>query len=182
MTFGPGVGPEVIVDVPGGRTVAFKGKGDRVDRGDDGAAVITDYKTGSTWDYGNVDSDPVDRGRKLQLPVYGLAARSRFGDVAVRARYWFVSQKANFGVVGYDLTDERLERFRQVVGTIVDGIETGLFPANPGAERNGDFEHCHYCDFKPICPVDRDRDWERVRTDAVLQEYVSLAEGPGGTP
>ena len=185
LAFGPGPGleAEVVVDLGGERTVNFKGKGDRVDQADNGLAIITDYKTGQPWGADKkLQNDPVDRGQKLQLPVYGLAARSRLGDVPVEARYWFVNQKAGFKPAGYELTDERLDRFREVVGTIVDGVEAGLFPANPGGEDNLGFEHCRFCDFKPICPGDRDRAWQRVRTDPVLEPYVRLAEPAGEEP
>ena len=58
-----------------------------------------------------VRGDPRRRGRKLQLPVYGLAARSRLGDVPVRVAYWFVSEKGNFKQICYDLDPAALERF-----------------------------------------------------------------------
>ena len=64
---------------------------------DGGAALVLDYKTGGMTEYSNMSKDPVRRGTRLQLPVYGLAARQLLGDwVDVRAAYWFVSAKGNF--------------------------------------------------------------------------------------
>ena len=70
----------VEVPLPDGRVLRVRGRIDRVDRGADGTVHVTDYKTGSTYGYGDLDQgDPVAAGTKLQLPIYGLAGR-RTGD------------------------------------------------------------------------------------------------------
>ncbi|MEX2599536.1 MAG: PD-(D/E)XK nuclease family protein, partial [Dehalococcoidia bacterium] len=63
-----------------GVRLAFRGMIDRVDRMADGGALVLDYKTGGNYLYRGLDTDPVDRGRLLQLPVYGMAARQALGD------------------------------------------------------------------------------------------------------
>ena len=58
---------------------------------------MLDYKTGGTSSYANMNKDPVQRGKLLQLPVYGLAARQLLGDaVNIKVAYWFVTEKGNF--------------------------------------------------------------------------------------
>ena len=160
-------------------TIRFRGIIDRIDVSPSGgAALVLDYKTGGTDDYTNMNKDPVRRGTRLQLPVYGLAARQLLGDeVDVKAAYWFVSAKGDFKTrpVKPEPLDEMLEPFADAVETISDGITKGLFPANPG--KNG--ANCRYCDFKNLCPTRRERHWQRKRGDERLAAYASMAEGEG---
>ena len=69
------------------------------------------------------------------------------------------------------------ERFEAVVATLVDGIEGGDFPANPGEEAFRGPTHCGFCDFNRVCPSSRVDLWEGVRRDPALERYVELAEG-----
>ena len=160
--------------------VRFRGVIDRIDVSLDGdSALVLDYKTGGTTEYTNMDKDPVRRGTRLQLPVYGLAARQLLGDwVDVKVAYWFVSDKGNFKTRPQKPAplDEMLESFSDAVGTITDGIGKGLFPANPGKGNS----NCTYCDFKNLCPTRRGRYWERKRHDPRLSSYTAMAEGEAG--
>src|SRR5262249_12626075 len=101
--------------------------------------------------------DPVAAGTRLQLPLYAEAASQRFEAERAEAYYWFVSNRGKFRPVGYELTEERRSRFHEVLETIVDGVEAGSFPLNPGPESTffGSFEQCRRCDFDRVCPVDR---------------------------
>ena len=152
---------------------------DRIDVSPSGdVALVLDYKTGGTTEYTNMDKDPVRRGTRLQLPVYGLAARQLLGDgVDVLAAYWFVSAKGNFKTRPQKPAplDEMLESFADAVGTITDGIGKGLFPANPGK----DGANCRYCDFKNLCPTRREWHWRQKRRDERLTAYAAMAEGEG---
>ena len=160
-------------------TIRFRGVIDRIDVSPSGdAALVLDYKTGGTTEYTNMDKDPVRRGMRLQLPVYGLAARQLLGDgVDVLAAYWFVSAKGNFKTRPQKPAplDEMLEPFADAVGTITDGIGKGLFPANPGK----DGANCRYCDFKNLCPTRREWHWRQKRRDGRLAAYAAMAEGEG---
>jgi hypothetical protein len=106
--------------------------------------------------------------------VYGLAARSRLGDVPIRVAYWFISEKGGFKQICYELDPPALQRFSDVVTVLVDGVEEGLFPARPG-ERN---KNCSFCHFTAMCPGDREVSWAKVRDAPELSSYVSLTEGP----
>ena len=172
--FGP-----VVVEA-GGTTVEFSGKADRVDREADGSLVVTDYKTGKKDSQSDFDADPIRRGTKLQLPIYGRAARNAYGDenTPVRARYWFVSEGGGFGEVVVDL-DESTARFQAALEVIANGIAAGHFPARPGANEYMGFENCRWCDFDSVCHSDRDRRWQAIRGDEALRTYVELSEGDG---
>jgi RecB family exonuclease len=175
LTFGRDGEVPVVLTLPDGREIGFRGSADRVDRLDDGTLRVTDYKTGSDYKYKGLADDPVDRGRLLQLALYGLAARERFGDddTPVQSRYWMVAEKSDFR--RHEITVDTVERLREVLGTLVEGITAGRFPARPGEEDwRGGWEHCRYCEFDRVCQADRDRAWERVRDTNELAAYVAL--------
>ena len=173
LQFGPGHGVPVAIELPGGRTITFKGFADRVDVASDGSASVIDYKTGGAWGFEESDRDPLARGAKLQLPVYGLAARSRLGNVPVHVAYWFVSEKGNFRQIRYALDSAAMERFSEVVTVLVDGVEQGLFPARPG-DKN---KNCKFCDFESMCPGDREVSWNKVRDAPGTGQLCGLDRG-----
>ena len=84
-----------------GSRIGFRGLIDRVDISPDGSsALVLDYKTGSKRPYEGLESDPIDRGQRLQLAVYSLAAQGRLGpDTDVRAAYWFTTTRGDFTLV-----------------------------------------------------------------------------------
>lgn len=98
----------------------------------------------------------------------------------MRSRYWVVSEKGAFAEIPIEITDEVLERFRDVLGVIVDGIAAGNFPARPGNPGWKAPENCWFCDMGPLCQQDRERQWERKKAAPELAAYVELAEGDGG--
>ena len=63
---------------------------DRVDRDAQGWLRIIDYKAGGPWGF---DKKAVVEGKKLQLPLYGLAARDALGlGEPAEGFYWHVQQ------------------------------------------------------------------------------------------
>ena len=157
-------------------TLRFRGFIDRIDLSPSGdTALVLDYKTGGTSSYANMNKDPVQRGKLLQLPVYGLAARQLLGDeVNIKVAYWFVTEKGNFKTrpPTPKTLEEMLDAFSDVVGTITHGIGAGLFPANPGKDGN----NCRYCEFKNLCPTRRELHWQRKCNDPRLSPYVAMAD------
>ena len=175
LAFGPGHGEPVTLELPAGRRLAFKGFVDRVDLAADGSLSVLDYKTGSTIGFDGLDDDPVAAGTKLQLPIYGLAARRHVGDGPLSVAYWFVSEGGGFGRSGYPLDPPVLGRLRQVATVLVDAIEEGHFPARPGPKES----NCTFCAFGELCPGNRPRAWARIRGAAELAPYVALVEADG---
>jgi ATP-dependent helicase/nuclease subunit B len=155
------------VEVPlgDGRVVHVRGKADRVDRRADDTLVVIDYKTGSLNSYRGLGPDnPVMAGTRLQLPVYAYAARAAYGTpgTEVDAFYWFVG-KGNNRPIGYVVDHHVDEVFTRAVRTIVDGIEAGVFPAQPPEPAPTPFVECHFCDPDGMGTTDRWREWERKR-------------------
>ena len=181
--FGTGGDSPVVEDPETG--LFFRGRIDRIDLSSDGtAALVIDYKTGSPGPYGGLDKDVIDRGKRLQLGVYSMAARRFFPEATqVLATYWFTRTAARprFAPAShFDIDDsETGDRFRQGVASIIDGIGSGVFPARPGAwvshpERPGN-ENCRFCDFNSLCPARRSDHWQRKKSDPLISDYLSLS-------
>ena len=165
--------------------VTLAGYIDRVDRTDDGVLVVTDYKTGKGSGYDRIpqlggkvldDADLVDRGRKLQLVMYALAARQRHGtpDTPVESYYWFVEQGGLHRGAAIGTDAER--RLLDVLDVTVDGIRSGVFPAHPGDEGYFGWESCGFCPYHRVCPAARGEQWDQVRTAPAVQPYAALAD------
>jgi hypothetical protein len=168
-------------EIPGLGTLRFRGVVDRVDLHPSGKlALVLDYKTGSARSYQALKDDPVDGGKRLQLPIYTLALQKSLGEeVTVRAAYWFISARGRFAIFPPEPVEiaQVADRFDSVVGTIAQGIAEGLFPANPGPEVQRGFANCTWCDFNTLCPSRRDIHWESKQADPRLQAYLQLQSG-----
>jgi ATP-dependent helicase/nuclease subunit B len=172
-----GPGP-VVLPLPDGRGLRFRGAADRVDVGDDGTVHVVDYKTGKSDDFRRLGPDnPDERGTKLQLPVYGLAARQFVGraDAPVQAHYWFISEREGFRRIGYAVDEQVLARVGTTLAIVVDGIERGAFPARPDASGTP-WVTCPYCDPDGLGVADLRREWERKRNDPAISAYAGMAE------
>jgi RecB family exonuclease len=180
LAFGPGASLDAVsLALPDGRRLRFVGKADRIDLADDGTLHIVDYKTGRHDDYNRLSEDnPDDSGLKLQLAVYGAAARAhhRSPHAPVHAEYWFVTQKGRFQRRGYAVTDDVLARVGATLHTIVSGIEAGVFPPHPTASSTSFFVECEACDPDGLGVVELRRAWERKRHDPLVAPYAHLAE------
>jgi hypothetical protein len=179
LAFGFGSGVEAVpIELPDGRAVRFRGMADRVDVAGDGTLHVVDYKTGSSDSFkGLGEDDPDLGGRKLQLPVYGVAARLHRAepDAPVLAQYWFVSTKGKFGRIGYRLTPELLEHVGRTLGMVVAGIEAGVFPAFP-ATPNPRYVACDPCDPDGLGVSELFRAWARKRSDPALAIFANLVD------
>jgi len=175
MAFGFDDRAPVVITLPDGRELAFRGRADRVDRLADGSLRVLDYKTAKADRYKGLDVDPVLAGTCLQLPLYAAAARAQLGGdgapgagVTASAEYWFVTGKGGYTRLGYEVDGAVQQRFVEVLGEIAAGIEEGGFAATPGEHNSyfGTADNCRFCDFDALCPVDR----------------VAFAEAKSGAP
>jgi ATP-dependent helicase/nuclease subunit B len=179
LPFGRKGVPAVTVALPDGSTLAFTGYADRVDRLADGSLVVVDIKSGKASGFSQLDAtDPTARGSKLQLPVYGLAARAAKGSPStpVHAEYWFVGRDLGKRI-GYEVTDEVLTEYARVLAVIVDGLRGGLFPMIPVAPSTWSaWVDCPYCDPDGLGTTERHRQWLAKAADPALSDYLDLVE------
>ena len=120
------------------RGVVLVGRMDRVDEGPDGTVII-DYKTSEL----DEDAKADEKAREsLQLRVYALAHRELTGRIPERVELRYVLTGAR-GVASP--TEAMLERTREKIEGIAEGIRAGSYDARPG-EHN-----CSICACRPIC-------------------------------
>lgn len=153
LVFGYGSSPALQIDATRG-PVILRGVIDRVDRDNAGRIRIIDYKIGGS----SLSAADLLEGKRLQLPLYALAARDalHLGQIA-DGLYWSVLP-ARAGSL-------RLERFKGETGgilfqdvegatavatlhvkRIIDGVHSGKFPPLP--PQSGCPSYCaaaHWC-------------------------------------
>lgn len=165
------------VSVPfGNGALRFRGRIDRVDRCDDGSVIVYDYKTGSDFGARKLDENPLDNGRRLQLPVYALAAMQHLDAPAARAAYWFTREDMRDNPREFVDLDPAELLTRQLSETAAQ-IAAGVFPIRSGKWDNGNFENCRFCDYDRLCHRERERSWHRKGKDHVIERYRRLVEG-----
>jgi ATP-dependent helicase/nuclease subunit B len=182
LAFGLGGESEpATVTLGDGRTVRFHGRIDRVDEGPGGSPVVVfDYKTGRFVDD---PTEGLERGDKLQLPIYALAMAGGHPAAEVRSYYWSTQKFGTDALAGLTLDDATRDQLDDKVSTIVDGISAGVFPAFPDKPRQDGRGHdtwvnCCYCPFDRVCAPARDDDWTRKRDDPVVVRFRELADAP----
>jgi RecB family exonuclease len=179
VCFGIGGAAPVEVTLPGGRRLRLAGRIDRIDQAA-GTIVVTDYKTSKKDRLGANEKHPLGRtADRLQLPIYGLAARQFLGrpDDEVHVCYLSVSDQP--GVAQVPLNAETLAQLDRVVGVAAAGIEGGIFPCHPeGGTGWMHFISCWYCDPDGLGTSSARSRWERKRACPELEDYVALTE-PG---
>jgi len=177
LRFGfPDAAPAIDLGLSDGRALRFRGAADQVDRTAGGGLWVIDYKTGRP---NAVDpEDPTAAGRMLQLPVYAHAARASFGDpdTAVGAAYWYVSTRGQFRWAELVLSPEVDARVDEVLRTIADGIDAGVFPCRVDPPTTWTRRIRSYTDPDARGTRDRYREWQRKRAAPALRGYVGLAE------
>ncbi|HEY7104927.1 MAG TPA: PD-(D/E)XK nuclease family protein [Acidimicrobiia bacterium] len=181
LSFGlPGAAwPAIEVGLSDGRTLRFRGAADRVDGSPGGGLFVIDYKTGFPYAVGE-GGDPTEGGTKLQLPVYALAARAAFGgpDTHVVAAYWYISTRGDFRWAWVALDEHTRARVDEVLRTIVDGIEQGVFAARLDPPDSWTRRRRTFVDPDARGTRDRYREWARKQDAPELAGYRALSEPP----
>ncbi len=136
--FGMG-NPSLVLKTSAGE-VRLHGYIDRLDSAPDGTLRVIDYKAGST----PISASHLKEGRRLQLPIYALAARDALGLGEVSSGFYWHIQKA-------EASSLKLEKFEGGVngafetavahiGKYVTGIRAGHF--EPKAPEEGCPSYC----------------------------------------
>jgi ATP-dependent helicase/DNAse subunit B len=126
--------------------VRLHGYIDRVDTGSDGRLRIIDYKAGSAA----ISPRHLQEGRRLQLPIYALAARDALGLGEVAGGfYWHIGKAAasSLKLEKYpNGVQAAFDTVAQHVGSHVRDIRAGRFSPQP--PKDG----CpHYCPAIAFC-------------------------------
>lgn len=181
LRFGAAYGIDVSLPLTDGRRLAVFGAADRIDRGRDGRLIIVDHKSGKADRFKKIDrSDPTEGGTKFQLPIYAAAALAAAGTdsgatTPVRAEYGFF-ERGNYERYGYDFDEEVWERVADDLQWVVDGIESGLFPAITEPPKYQHYVDCWYCQPDGLGVEERWGEWSRKRHDPRLSRWFDDAE------
>ena len=117
--------------------------GGRIDRVDDigeGHVVITDYKTGKPQNQDDADYS-------LQLSIYALAAREKWGYRADRLVFYNLTENT---AITTHRTDVQIEEAKLKVKAVAEKIAAGNFEPDPGF-------HCDWCAYRSLCPATEKR-------------------------
>lgn len=144
-SFGIGDREAAIISLPSG-DIKVSGIIDRVDRANNGAYHIIDYKTGSTYNYEK--NGAFKGGRQLQHLIYALAIEQHLnlGEGAVEeSSYYFPTVK---GLADrYTRKQDKTLRTNGIalLEKLVDVIRHGHF------EMTDDKNDCKFCEFQSVC-------------------------------
>ena len=140
-------GDFTIATANGARTIAIRGKADRLDLLADGTFRLIDYKLG--W--------PPNRARALQLPIYSLCAEQRLASH--NGRSWMLGEAMYLAFKGprrvVPLFASPAGRAKVLADAqerlvlTVDAIARGEFPPTPD-----DVYRCETCSFASVCRKD----------------------------
>lgn len=126
--------------------VAIRGRLDRIDRADEGLAIL-DYKTGSTIPR----PAEVTSGEAIQLPFYALLQQQQDPAQPVLEVAYLHFEKPDKPLkLSCSLATEELQTLGEAVGerlqTLVDQLQAGQ-----GLPAWGDTDTCKYCDMALLC-------------------------------
>jgi len=140
-------GEFTVITSAGPRTVALRGKADRIDLLDDGTFRLIDYKLG--W--------PPDRSRALQLPIYSICAEQALPPRVGRS--WRLGEAVYLAFKGpkrvvslFSKPGDRVKVLadsQQRLSDTLDAIERGEFPPAPD-----DVYRCETCAYDSVCRKD----------------------------
>ena len=119
-----------------GATTTVVGRIDRIDRAGGNRVSITDYKTGRA-------RTQEDANKSLQLSIYALAAREKWGYEIEGLSFYNLQENA---AVMTRRNALQLEEARVKVQDAAKKIAAGNFQAKPGF-------HCSFCAYRGICPA-----------------------------
>ena len=111
------------------------GRIDRIDQLESGRVVITDYKTGKP-------QTPEDADQSLQLSIYALAVRAKWGYEVDRLVFYNLTENS---AVTTRRSELQLQEAKLKVAEVAEKIAAGRFEAKTGF-------HCNFCPYRNLCP------------------------------
>jgi DNA helicase II / ATP-dependent DNA helicase PcrA len=130
---------EEFFDIKVGATRVV-GRIDRVDKLPDGSVVVTDYKTGKPLSQEDADDS-------LQLSIYALAAREKWGYHADHLAFYNLSENTS---VVTRRSETQLQAAAAKVKDVAENIAAGKFDAKPSFS-------CRFCAYRVLCPATEKR-------------------------
>lgn len=121
--------------------LTIRGILDRMDRADDGALIITDYKTGKA------PPESYALPAFFALKIYALLIRERTGETPKEIRLLYLNGPTMYRLA---IDDRQLDAMHSQLQALWTAIERALasdrFPTRPG-------RLCDWCSYQEICPA-----------------------------
>lgn len=141
--------PPMLVQLEGDKGFFFRGSVDRVDKLQENAYEIIDYKTGSTYNYHA--GKPLDKGRRLQHALYAQVTEKILHEFAnepqaqvVKASYYFPTLKGRGEKTTYVQTPGIKTSLNKVLTSLLNAVAAGAFVDwGSGFDRKWE-------DYKPV--------------------------------
>lgn len=170
-------GADVTLPLADGRRLSVAGFADRIDRCGTGELIIVDHKTGRADAFKKITAaDPTEGGTKFQLPIYAAAALAAAGEQAgssttpVRAEYGFFD-KGGYARYGYSFDESVWKQVTTDLQQVVEGVESGLFPAVTEPPKYQHRVDCWYCQPDGLGVDERFAEWTRKQHDRRLARW-----------
>jgi ATP-dependent helicase/DNAse subunit B len=136
--------PSLVLQTSAG-DVRLHGYIDRLDSALDGTLRVMDYKAGST----PISASHLKDGRRLQLPIYAMAARDALGLGEISGGFYWHIQKAEASSLKLEKFEGGVEAAFAIavahIGRHVTGIRAGHF--EPKAPEEGCPSYCPATNF-----------------------------------
>jgi len=146
--------PEPFTINAAGMPIRVEGQIDRIDVGADRLRIV-DYKSGKALRHQKL-GDKIDRGVRLQLAMYAMAA-ARFLDIEeVSGAIKPLVAGPRASLFEFNLV-EKYSGIVETLGIFAAAIAAGRFPAFPN-ERDEDFNSCKYCPVNHSCRTKHEPD------------------------
>ncbi len=115
------------------------GKIDRVELTPEGEYVVIDYKTGGK----RKDIDNV--ADSLQLNLYCMAIKEKYGKLPKRASFFYVEKPDGEQMFDYKVDPAKVNEVKEILEGYVKSIQNIEFDPTPGEFT------CRFCDYSDIC-------------------------------
>jgi len=158
----------------GGAGISFRGRIDRLDRGNEGAVRVIDYKTG-TKALTKDTLKEISRGKGLQLAVYLLAAAECYGAdlTGSRAEFVYLSRGGERRCLEGQDWEKASKILSRAAEIFKQGCCQGMFFPNYSADG------CRSCDYSLACgySVFAQRLYQAKQGNKFILDFFSFKEG-----